>query len=43
MRKTKTPFKAEKREQKNRKRMHMSGGSLRKGTKHAGLAIIKKK
>lgn len=43
MRKTKTVVKAEKREQKNRKRMHLSGGSLRKPTKYGGLSIIKKK
>lgn len=43
MRKMKTNIKAEKREQKNRKRMHLSGGSLRKGSRHAGMAVIKAK
>lgn len=43
MRKTKTAMRAEKREQKNRKRMHLSGASLRKPSKYAAMAIIKKK
>gem|GEM_PF-4057140 len=43
MRKTKTNFKAEKREQKNRKRMHMSGASLRKPSKYGGMSLIKVK
>ena len=42
MRKTKTNLRAEKREQKNRKRMHMSGGSLRRLGKFAGMSIIKR-
>lgn len=43
MRKTKTNLKAEKREVKNRKRMHLSGASLRKPSKYGGMSIIKKK
>ena len=39
--KTKTNLKAEKRDQKNRKRMHLSGASLRKPSKHAGMSLIK--
>ncbi len=40
MRKTKAETKAEKREQKNRKRMHLSGANLRNPSKYAGLSII---
>lgn len=43
MKKIKAETKAEKREQKNRKRMHMSGGSLRKPSKFAGMSLVKKK
>lgn len=43
MRKIKTALKAEKREQKNRKRMHLSGNALRKPSKYAGMSVIKKK
>jgi hypothetical protein len=43
MKKTKAETKAEKRQQKNRKRMHLSGGSLRKPNPHAGLSIAKKR
>lgn len=42
MRKTKSSFKAEKREQKNRKRMHLAGASLRKPSKYAGMSLVKK-
>lgn len=34
-------LKAEKREIKKRPRMKMTGASLRRGSRHAGLAIIK--
>ncbi len=41
MRKIKTPIRAEKREQKNRKRMHLSGGSLRSLRKFSAMSLIK--
>ncbi len=41
MRKSKTKIRAEKREQKNRKRMHLSGGGLRNLGKFSAMSLIK--